>query len=253
MSKPTIFLSHITEEKELAGLFKEQIEKSFLGLVEVFVSSDARSIPLGKNWLDQVTDGLRSCKAMFLLCSPASIHRPWINFEAGAAWARDIEVAPICHSDLRPVDLPLPMSLLQGVEASDAGRVDQIFQMIARQLGAKPPEVDVEAFVDAVKIFEASYTVRLRYASDLNTLKRLNGAIVARILLSNPGATVAFTNISERDFIMVRPALDNLQAAGGLQYGFGVTNMTIGGPGGGSFGTLNIRANKELHDLIKTI
>lgn len=30
MTKPTIFLNHITEEKELAAIFKEKIESSFL-------------------------------------------------------------------------------------------------------------------------------------------------------------------------------------------------------------------------------
>ena len=253
MSKPTVFLSHITEEKELAGIFKEQIEKSFLGLVDIFVSSDAKSIPLGKNWLDQVTDGLRSCKAMLLLCSPASISRPWINFEAGAAWAREIEVAPICHSGLRPVDLPLPMSLLQGLEASDHERIEQVFHLIARQLGSSAPAIDVDALVQKVKAFEAPYRVRLRYASDAKVLKSLNGAVIASILLSNPENTIALNQILERDFVLIRPYLDNLQVAGGLQYSFNVTNMVIGGANSGSFGTLTLRASKDLYDLVKDL
>jgi hypothetical protein len=253
MPKPTIFLSHITEEKELAGIFKETIENSFLGLVDVFVSSDAKSIPLGKNWLDQVTDGLRSCKAMLLLCSPVSITRPWINFEAGAAWAREIEVAPICHSGLRPVDLPLPMSLLQGLEASDANRIGQVFHLIARQLGSDCPSINVQAIVEKVEAFEAPYKVRLRYSSDAKVLKSLNGALIANILLANPETTIALNNISERDFILIRPYLDNLQAAGGLQHSFGVTSIVIGDSMGGSFGTLTLRATEELHNLIKEL
>ncbi|MGR9076244.1 toll/interleukin-1 receptor domain-containing protein [Rhizobium leguminosarum] len=253
MTKPTIFLSHITEEKGLATIFKKQIEDSFLGLVDVFVSSDAKSIPLGKNWLDQVTEGLRSCRAMLLLCSQASIRRTWINFEAGAAWARAIEVAPICHSGLRPVDLPLPMSLLQGVEASDSARIEQVFQLIARQLGSAAPSIDTAAFVAKVKAFEGPYSVEMRYAADAQALKQLNSGLVAQMLLAAPGATIALTHLPERDFIMIRPALDNLQHAGGLEYGFGVTNMSIGGANGGAFGTLNVRATKELHDLIRRL
>lgn len=253
MSKPTIFLSHISEEKELAGIFKSQIENSFLGLVDIFVSSDAKSIPLGKNWLDQVTDGLRSCKAMLLLCSAASINRPWINFEAGAAWARNIEIAPICHSGLRPVDLPLPMSLLQGLEASDPDRIGQIFQMIAGQLGSAAPAVDTKSLVAKVKAFEEPYKIRLRLANDARTLKSLNQAVVANLLLQRPETTIAISGIPERDFILIRPHLDNLQVAKGLEYSFGVTNMTIGGPSGGAFGTLTLRASKDLYDLIKEI
>ena len=105
--KPTIFISHIAEEAELAGAYKAAIEKAFLGLVNVFVSSDARSIQLGQNWLDGITDALRNCAAMLIFCSPASIGRQWINFECGAGWARAIDIAPLCHSG-RPGSETLP-------------------------------------------------------------------------------------------------------------------------------------------------
>jgi hypothetical protein len=71
--KPLVFISHIAEEAEVAHLFKEAIETSFLNMVEVFVSSDNASVSIGSNWLDRITEGLRTCKAIFLLCSPASI------------------------------------------------------------------------------------------------------------------------------------------------------------------------------------
>jgi hypothetical protein len=50
-NKPTIFISHIAEEAEIADLFKTEIERAFLGLVDVFVSSNAEAIRLGSNWL----------------------------------------------------------------------------------------------------------------------------------------------------------------------------------------------------------
>ncbi|TAY75359.1 toll/interleukin-1 receptor domain-containing protein [Rhizobium ruizarguesonis] len=254
MSKPTIFLSHISEEKELAAIFKDQIEDSFLGLVDIFVSSDVKSIPLGKNWLDQVSNGLRTCKAMLLLCSPSSISRPWINFEAGAAWAREIEVAPICHSGMRPVDLPLPISLLQGLEASDPQKVEQVFHLIARQLGSSAPAIDVRSIVNKVKAFEAPYKLRLRYASDAAALKAVGkGIIITNILSHNPETTIVMNNVWERDFTMFRPYLDNLEAAGGLQYSFRVIEITAGGEDGGAYGILNLHVTKELYDAIKQI
>jgi len=251
MDKPTVFLSHIGEEKELASIFKTHIEKSFIGMVDIFMSSDAQSIPLGQNWLDRVTQGLRTCKAMLLLCSPSSIKRPWINFEAGAGWARNIEVAPICHSGLRPVDLPLPMSLLQGLEANDPNRVNQVFQLIAKQLGSAEPDVDVDAVVASVKAFETSYVVRLAYETDAAAFNRQAPHIVAAILAAAPDMTLTLNGIPERDFIMLRPSLDNLQSAGGLQHSFGVTSMTIGGSAGGAFGSLGLKVSGGLYNLLK--
>jgi hypothetical protein len=50
-TKPKMFISHISEAAEIAGLFKTEIERAFLGLVDVFVSSNAEAIRLGSNWL----------------------------------------------------------------------------------------------------------------------------------------------------------------------------------------------------------
>lgn len=59
-SKPLLFISHITEEKELAITFKDLVESQFLGMLEVFVSSDENSIGMGQHWLDNITKALKS-------------------------------------------------------------------------------------------------------------------------------------------------------------------------------------------------
>lgn len=47
MSKSIVFISHIEPEKEVAIAFKDLIEASFLGMIEIFVSSDQHSIAMG--------------------------------------------------------------------------------------------------------------------------------------------------------------------------------------------------------------
>ena len=42
MPKPKLFVSHVSEEAPLAGILKEHISRDFLGLLDVFVSSDLR-------------------------------------------------------------------------------------------------------------------------------------------------------------------------------------------------------------------
>ena len=56
--------------------------------------------------MDSISKGLKDCAASFLLCSPASVQQPWIWFEAGAGWIRDIDVVPLCHSGMTPDRLP---------------------------------------------------------------------------------------------------------------------------------------------------
>jgi replicative DNA helicase len=155
--KPLVFISHITEEKELAQAFKAMVESAFLKMIEVFVSSDAESIPMGEHWLQTVRKALKRCKVEIVVCSPISVKRPWIQFEAGAGWIRDIPVIPLCHSGMTPSRLPIPLNMLQGATATDVVDVERVLRKLAEVLGSKTPAVDVPAFVARATAFEAQH------------------------------------------------------------------------------------------------
>jgi hypothetical protein len=158
MSKSIVFISHINPEKEVAIAFKELIEASFLGMIEVFVSSDEHSISMGQRWLENITNALKSCSIEIVLCSPQSIKRPWINFEAGAGWIRDIPVIPLCHSGMEPSKLPLPLNLLQAATANQVSSLNLIFPVLAHAIGSATPKVDFKDFIAKVAAFEHRYT-----------------------------------------------------------------------------------------------
>src|SRR5262245_36776399 len=82
----TVFVSHISEEGDIAALLKLMIEEDFIGQVKLFASSDITSIRGGENWLDAIRDGIGKSAAVLVLCSHASVQRPWVQFEIGAAW-----------------------------------------------------------------------------------------------------------------------------------------------------------------------
>jgi hypothetical protein len=58
MAKPRLFISHVSEETALARLLKERLTGDFLDALEVFVSSDGKSIDAGEPWLKDVKTGL---------------------------------------------------------------------------------------------------------------------------------------------------------------------------------------------------
>ena len=157
MEKPIVFISHITEEAELALKLKDLIESSFLGMIEVFVSSDETSISAGARWLDNITESLSNCSIELILCSPKSVTRPWINFEAGAGWVRNIPVIPLCHSGMEPAKLPVPLNLLQAAKVSEISSLKLIFPVLGQAIGAKTPNIDFSDFVDSVISFERKY------------------------------------------------------------------------------------------------
>ena len=158
MAKATIFLSHINEEAELAGKLKSLLEDALLGGVEVFVSSERKSIGLGRRWLDAISKNLSSASAYIVLCSPHSVLRPWINFEAGAGFVRDVEVVPACHSGLAPGNLPSPLNFLQAMSLNDAIHLKHLLDMISNKADLRSPAYDFSAFINDVKTFEEQYT-----------------------------------------------------------------------------------------------
>jgi hypothetical protein len=154
MQKPLVFISHITTEKEIAVAFKELIEQAFLGMIEVFVSSDPNSIAMGGRWLDNITYGLKNCIIEIVVASPTSVTRPWINFEAGAGWVRDISVIPLCHSGMTPSALPAPLSSLQAALATDATHLERVSAVLAKAIDCKLPDVDYTHFIGVVEKYE---------------------------------------------------------------------------------------------------
>jgi hypothetical protein len=139
MAPRQVFISHVGEEAEIAMRLKAALSRDFLGFVDAFVSSDAASIAAGEDWLDSVERALQQSSLFIVLCSPASITRPWVNFEAGAAWMRRIPLVPVCHAGLTPGDLPMPLSVRQGVDLDDADGVRRLYGRVAEVLGCQVP------------------------------------------------------------------------------------------------------------------
>lgn len=142
MPKQRLFISHISEEMMSAAALKAALSRDFLGLPEVFVSSDEESIAAGDDWLSAIRNALGQCSALIILCSRASIERPWINFEAGAAWMRNVPLIPVCHLELRPRDLPIPLSLRQAIALNRSEDIKRLYQRVADVLHCDLPSVD---------------------------------------------------------------------------------------------------------------
>jgi hypothetical protein len=151
MPKPKLFISHISTEAELAQLLKQSISTDFLNLVEVFDSSDGTTIRAGSKWLDEVSGALAKAKIEIVLCSHESVRRPWVNFEAGAGWIRGIRVIPVCHLGMRPTDLPVPLSMLQALDASKGSGIRALYEAIAQELDMQAPTSDFEGIAANVE------------------------------------------------------------------------------------------------------
>lgn len=149
-----IFISHISEEGKLALALKDWIESSFAGQCSVFVSSDKDDIPAGSDWFERIDSALADSKAVIVLCSPASLSRPWINFETGCGWMKGIPIIPLCHSGQEKGKLPQPIARMQAIQLDDADSVGLLLSALAQHLKfAKVPRIDAERM--RVELFAA--------------------------------------------------------------------------------------------------
>ena len=154
MSKKVVFISHFSGEAGLSTLLKELIEERFLNMIEVFSSSHPESLQLGSEWFSTIKTNLASADLIIVLCSPISITKPWINFEAGCGFIRNIPVIPLCHSGLKPHELRQPLVAFQGAELNSADAIKALFTRIAEVLESTAPPIDASSFIYAVKEFE---------------------------------------------------------------------------------------------------
>lgn len=153
MEKPIIFISHITEEGEVAKRLKADILKYYRESVLVFVSSDFDSIEGGKDYFNTIIDRLRKTILMITLCSPESVKREWINFETGFGYARKINVLPLLYKGLKFSDIQSPIQRMQGYDISDES-LNNIFRIIDEKLGYVNEHYDFTNFLDFVSKFE---------------------------------------------------------------------------------------------------
>ena len=110
-----VFISFIHEEQKVASAVQRFLKEK-LDNTEIFLSADQWQIYAGEVWLDRIHTELESAKVVILLISSRSVGRPWVNFEAGAAWLAKRAVLPVCFGGMSKGSLPKPYSGIQALD-----------------------------------------------------------------------------------------------------------------------------------------
>jgi hypothetical protein len=131
-----VFISHASCDEAIALVLKKWIDESFAGGVGVFVSGD--DLKPGENWRKRIDDELKSSSIVLVVCTLQSVSRPWVPFEAGAAWGRDCEVIPLCYNGMGKDSLPEPFRAQQAVDIGVEADVLNLLRRLAELCGFKP-------------------------------------------------------------------------------------------------------------------
>ena len=134
-----VFISFVHEEIEWAECVQNFISLMFDSSAAPFMSSDKFQVYAGEKWLDRIMDELKEAKVVLLMLSENSVKRPWVNFEAGAAWTRNIVTIPICFGGLQKDNLPKPYSSLQAIDLQSWDDHEYLARSVAHHLGIPEP------------------------------------------------------------------------------------------------------------------
>jgi TIR domain len=130
MSKPVVFLSHSSKDKDLILPIKDLIERKTVNAIKVFMASDGQSIRIGKNWVYEISENLKSCTLMFAFLSTNSVKSGWVYYEAGFAASNDVSVIPIGIVGTNVATIPQPLNFHQGFNLNDINSLKNILSII---------------------------------------------------------------------------------------------------------------------------
>ena len=139
-----VFISFVHEEQVVAEAVQKFIEEVLQ--VNVFVSCDKWAMFAGEQWLERIKAALERASVVVLMLSRESVARPWVNFEAGAAWLRGTAIIPVCFKNLNLEDLPKPYSGIQALDLMSTDGQYYLITSIAHYLSRIPPIIPLDAY-----------------------------------------------------------------------------------------------------------
>lgn len=203
-----IFVSHIGEEKEFVLELVETLSIKFPGAIDFFVSSDSKKLRGGDQWFNVIKKNIEDADIVFVICSKNSVKRPWINFEAGAGYMLGIRTIPLCHSGLKPIDLPKPFEFLHAYDLSKETDIKALFELIAEEAKLENPSADY------FEISEKLSKLDICYKSEEMAINILSGADCvyndAISLIKEAQKIIRATALSDKNKLPNKEYIENL-------------------------------------------
>ncbi len=171
MKKGIIFLSHVYEDARLASVLKDWLTRKFAGSIDVFVSSDPKSLPGGDVWWDKLRVNLRTADFILILLTHRSAHKRWVYFECGGGYFLDKTVIPLCVGEITKGNMPLPISHLQAYELEDSEDAKALFEQIRERFDLDAEDDGKEVATKLAQVEKALSKSQPKTKSDVQPLR----------------------------------------------------------------------------------
>ena len=140
-----IFISHAVANRNIARSLADTLEAARED-VTTFLASRPGDIRADEDWLEGIERALQEADTYIILLTPESVLRPWVSFEAGAAWFFQRQLVFVRIQDLSTDDIPLPINSRQVYAIDDKEQLLAVFKALGLPLAE--PELAVAKFAD---------------------------------------------------------------------------------------------------------
>jgi TIR domain len=143
-----VFLSHSSNDADLAKEIASQIEKEFENTLQVFVSERPDAISSGADWEKVVIQKLEEAEVLVFLMTVHSENRMWVGCELGYFWKKSgkEKIHTLHHPTAK---VPSPLDTLQAKLVSDTTSLQSFFRGICNDLGkAYTSRANIDKIID---------------------------------------------------------------------------------------------------------
>jgi hypothetical protein len=153
---------------------------------------------------------------------------------------------------MRPVDLPIPLNMLQAIEACDENGLKKIYALLSKNLGSSTPSVNFAQIVKEVKEFEHEYGVVKVVRTAVQSLIKLLPEL-EQIFRPVPMHKGAQGNVPDLVLDKMRPHLELLQNRRMLDFATGSNMIVFGEMGGGNVIELKIQVHDAYYKIAQQV
>lgn len=143
-----IFISHAVANKNIAKALSDTLEAARED-VTTFLASRPGDIRADEDWLDGIEHALQKADTYIVILTPESVLRPWVNFEAGAAWFFKRQLVFVRIQALLTDEIPLPINSRQVYAIDVEDQLIAVFKTIGLPL-ADPDQAVAKILEQAV-------------------------------------------------------------------------------------------------------
>lgn len=134
-NRKIVFLSHASEDRDLAAAIQTSIEEAFPDAFHIFNAFRGNSIALSDEWRPALRRAVGESSLFLVLLTRNSITKPWIYWETGGAYHRSIPIIPVVGPGCDVRNLPEQLREIEAVSVHEQGGLRRLLDRLAQLAG----------------------------------------------------------------------------------------------------------------------